>query len=160
MEKNVGHNEMIKMSYGKFFLMMLISLFIMYIVMFLNMDKLGHYHTSITRVYMSLLMVAPMGIVMMLLMGKMYHDRKLNTLIMGGSAVVFVLVLFALRSQTPVKDIQYMKAMIPHHSSAILTSKHADISDPEVKKLSQQIIESQEKEISQMEALIKRLQEK
>ena len=154
------HSEMMKMSYGKFFLMMLISLFIMYFVMFLNMDKLDHYHTSITRVYMALLMVAPMGIVMMLMMGKMYHDRKLNSLIIAGSAVVFVLVLFALRSQTPVKDIQYMKAMIPHHSSAILTSKHADISDPEVKRLSQQIIESQEKEIAEMESLIRKLQEK
>ncbi len=158
MEKHHEHSEKMKMSYGKFFTMMLISLFIMYFVMFLNMDKLEHYHTSTTRIYMALLMVAPMGIVMMLMMGKMYQDRKVNTLVIAGSVVVFVVVLLAMRSQTPVKDIQYMKAMIPHHSSAILTSKHADISDPEVKKLSQQIIESQEREIADMEAMIKRLE--
>lgn len=36
-----------------------------------------------------------------------------------------MVVLFALRTQTPIGDIQYMKAMIPHHSSAVMASKHA-----------------------------------
>lgn len=50
-----------------------------------------------------------------------------------------------------------MKAMIPHHSIAILTSKRADIQDPEVKKLADDIIKAQEKEIAEMKAMIKRL---
>jgi len=40
-----------------------------------------------------------------------------------------------------------MKAMIPHHSSAIITSKNANIKDPEVKKLSEEIIKSPEEEL-------------
>jgi uncharacterized protein (DUF305 family) len=70
---------------------------------------------------MALLMVAPMAIVMMLLMGKMYPDKKKNAFIIGGAIVVFAVTLAALRTQTPISDVQYMKAMIPHHSSAILT---------------------------------------
>lgn len=138
--------------------MMLISFFIMYLVMFLNMDKLGHYHTSLTRIYMALLMVAPMAIVMMTMMGKMYPDKKMNTGIIIGSVVLFAVILAALRTQTPIGDVQYMKAMIPHHSSAIMVSKHASIKDPEVKKLSEQIILSQEKEIAEMEAMLDRLE--
>ncbi|RYY00956.1 MAG: DUF305 domain-containing protein [Gammaproteobacteria bacterium] len=145
------------MSYGRFGLTMIVSFFIMYIVMFLNIDKAEHYHTSTTRIYMALLMIAPMAIVMMLMMGKMYANKRTNALIMIAGAVVFVLVLIGLRTQTPIGDIQYMKAMIPHHSSAIMVSKHANIKDPEVKKLSEQIIQSQEKEIAEMEAKIKEL---
>ena len=146
------------MSYGRFALTMIVSVFIMYIVMFLNMDQLEHYHTSTTRIYMAFLMVAPMAIVMMLMMGKMYPDKRTNALIMIAGAIVFILVLIGLRTQTPIGDLQYIKAMIPHHSSAIMVSKHANIKDPEVKKLSEQIIQSQEKEIAEMEAKINELQ--
>lgn len=155
-EKNIP--QMKGMPYQKFMVMMLLSFLIMYLVMFLNMEKLGHYHTSTTRVYMTLLMVAPMAVVMMTMMGKMYPDKRLNTGIILGSIVLFAVILAALRTQTPIGDVQYMKAMIPHHSSAIMVSKQAAIKDPEVKKLSEQIIQSQEKEIAEMEALLNRLE--
>ncbi len=89
---------------------MLISFFIMYFVMFLNMDKSEHYHTSATRIYMALLMVAPMGVVMMLMMGKMYPNKKYNTSIIIGSIIIFGGVLAALRTHTPIGDVQYMKS--------------------------------------------------
>ncbi len=157
MEENKNMHNMQGMSYKLFFVMMAISFFIMYLVMFLNMDKLDHYHTSATRIYMALLMVASMGVVMMLMMGKMYSNKKLNTGIILTSIVVFIIVLIGLRTQTPISDVQYMKAMIPHHSSAIMVSKHANIKDPEVKQLSKQIIKSQEEEIAQMEAILDRM---
>ncbi len=78
----------------------------------------------------------------------------MNTGIILGGIVVFGLVLAGLRTQTPIGDVEYMKAMIPHHSSAIMVSKHANIKDPEVKKLSEGIIASQEKEIAEMKALL------
>jgi uncharacterized protein (DUF305 family) len=156
-QENIMSNSQ-GMSYGKFMIMMLVSFLIMYLVMFLNMDKLNHYHTSATRIYMALLMVAPMTVVMMIMMGNMYPNKKTNTAIIIGSTVFFAIVLAALRTQTPISDVQYMKAMIPHHSSAIMVSKHANIKDPEVKKLSEQIIQSQEKEIAEMEAMLNRLQ--
>jgi uncharacterized protein (DUF305 family) len=157
MEQGKSMSAMQGMSYRKFIVMLLVSFFIMYFVMFLNMDKFSHYHTSITRIYMALLMVAPMAVVMMVMMGKMYPNKKINTGIVLAGIVVFIGVLAALRTQTPISDVQYMKAMIPHHSSAIMVSKHANLQDPEVKKLSEQIIQSQEKEIAEMETMIDRL---
>lgn len=145
------------MSYRKFVVMMIISFLIMYIVMFLNMEKIYHYHTSASRVYMTILMVAPMAVVMMIMMGKMYPNKKTNTGIIISGIIVFIVTLTALRTQTPISDVQYMKAMIPHHSSAIMTSKNANIKDPEVKKLSEQIIKAQEEEIAKMEAILKRM---
>ena len=144
-------------SYKMLSVMMIISFLIMYIVMFLNMDSIGHYHTSATRIYMAIMMVAPMAVVMMMLMGKMYPNKKKNTAIIITAIIVCSAALTGLRTQTPISDVQYMKAMIPHHSSAIMTSKHAHIKDPEVRKLADSIIASQEREIHQMETILNRM---
>lgn len=100
-----------------------------------------------------------MAVVMMAMMGKMYPNKKLNTAIIISGVVLFGIVLAGLRTQTPISDVQYMKAMIPHHSSAIMTSKHANIQDPEVRELADSIIASQEREITQMEAILRRMNE-
>lgn len=145
------------MSYGKFVSMMVISFCIMYGVMFLNVDDMDHIYLSLTRLYMSLLMVSPMALLMMAMMKSMYPDPKINRMIMAGAVLVFALALILLRTQTPIGDRQYMQAMIPHHSSAIMTSKHANLRDPEVKALSDSIIASQQREIEQMKRILERL---
>jgi len=151
----MGNSNYIKMA-----LMLILSFFIMYGVMFLNVDEVSHIYVSNTRCYMSFLMVSPMAVLMILMMRKMYANKKLNIIILSSSVVVFIVALSFLRNQTFVSDVEYMKAMIPHHSSAILTSKHASIKDPEVRDLADSIIASQEKEISEMKKAILRLSEK
>lgn len=145
------------MKYKTFALTMIVSFIIMYGVMFLNIDEADHFYISITRIYMALMMVSLMAIVMIGMMGKMYPNKKLNTGIMLGAVILFGLVLAGLRTQTPIGDVQYMKAMIPHHSSAIMVSKNANLKDPEVIKLSEGIIASQEKEIAEMKAILDRM---
>lgn len=144
-------------SYRKFALMLTLSLAVMYGVMFLNVFDTGHIYISLNRFYMALLMVSPMAVIMMSLMGRMYVNKKLNTAIVAGGTLVFILSLAALRNQAAVGDIQYMRGMIPHHSSAILTSTQANIKDPEVRKLADSIIATQEREIAQMKAVLKRM---
>src|SRR3546814_7149385 len=48
-----------------------------------------------------------------------------------------------------------MRAMIPHHSIAIMTSDRAQIRDPRVRKLADEIIEAQRREIAEMRYLIR-----
>jgi hypothetical protein len=157
MENTMNMEKRDKRMYRKLLFTLIISFVIMYGVMFLNVDEADHVYLSLSRTYMSLLMVTSMAIIMLLMMNKMYHDKKRNSIIITSSLIVFCLALVGLRTQTPVGDIQYMKAMIPHHSSAIMVSKRADLKDPEVKKLSEQIIKSQEEEITQMEHIIQRM---
>jgi endonuclease/exonuclease/phosphatase (EEP) superfamily protein YafD len=145
-------------NYQKFSLMLAVSFVIMYLVMFLNVDALSHIYFSLTRTYMALLMVSPMALLMLLLMPAMYKNKTFNRIIAISSIAVFVLALVFLRNQIPIQDEQYMKAMIPHHSSAIMVSKNADLKDAEVKKLSVQIIKSQEEEIMQMKEILKRME--
>ena len=137
--------------------MMLTSFIMMYGIMFLNIFEIDHLYFSTTRTYMALLMVAPMAISMLLFMWKMYGNKRKNFAIIGGSALVFLFSLYGLRTQMPINDIAWMRAMIPHHSSAILTSSNAKLEDPEVRKLADEIIIAQENEIAEMKALIERL---
>ncbi|MEN7982446.1 MAG: DUF305 domain-containing protein [Nanoarchaeota archaeon] len=147
-----------KNNYKKFLLILTLSFFIMYIVMFLNVYNLNHVYLSLTRLYMALLMVSAMSPLMLVFMKNMYKNKKLNKIIILISIFVFLLSLILLRIQVPIGDEQYIKAMIPHHSSAILTSQEANIKDPEVKILAEQIIEAQEKEIEQMKNILERLE--
>ncbi len=145
-------------NYGKFGMMLIISFLVMYAVMFFNVDKFDHVYLSITRAYMSLLMVTPMALLMLAMMPMMYNNKKINTVIVVASVAVFVLSLTFLRKQTFITDQQYMKAMIPHHSSAILVSQEANLKDPKLKELAEGIIRSQEKEIAEMKQLLAKME--
>ncbi|MBO3269209.1 MULTISPECIES: DUF305 domain-containing protein [Hymenobacter] len=145
--------------YPRFFLMLAVSFVVMYVVMYLNTYALDHVYFSLTRFYMTILMVTPMALIMLGFMRHMYQNKQRNLLIVAGSVVVFVAALTMVRSQTFVDDSRWMKAMIPHHSIAILTSERANIHDPEVRKLADNIIETQKREIGEMQQMLQRLKQ-
>ena len=146
-------------NYTKFALMLGASFVAMYITMYLNTYAIDHVYFSLTRFYMSCLGISTMALIMFFAMRNMYKNRKKNIVIIFGSIALFLAALGLVRVQAPiVGDVLWMKAMIPHHSIAILTSERADIQDPEVKKLANDIIKAQKKEIEEMKAMIKRLE--
>ena len=144
--------------YPRFFLMILISTALMLLLMYFNSYAFEHVFWSETRFYMAIYMGAMMAIVMLAFMLKNYNNSAMNVGIFIGSGLVFVLAVFLVRSQTTIQDTAWMKAMIPHHSIAILTSERAEISDPRVRKLADEIIKAQRLEIDEMKALIADLQ--
>lgn len=145
--------------YARFAGMIATSTVVMYVFMYLNTYSLGHVTFSETRLYMAILMGATMAVIMLFFMLHMLTNRKMNIGIIAGSVAVFVLALFLVRSQTTVEDTSYMKAMIPHHSIAILTSERANFSDPRVQELADEIIKAQRKEIEEMKKLIEDLED-
>lgn len=146
-------------NYTKFFLMLGLSFIAMYITMYLNTYEFDHVYFSLTRFYMVCLGTSTMAVIMWFFMRNMYVNKKKNIAILIGSFVLFAGSLGLVREQkSTVGDVLWMKAMIPHHSIAILTSGRADIKDPEVKKLAEDIIKAQKREIEEMKAMIKRLE--
>ena len=142
------------MSYTRFVAMTATSTLVMFGLMYLNTYAFDHVYFSETRAYMALYMGGTMAVIMLAFMLGMYARRGLNIAIFAGAALVFAVALFLVRSQTTVDDVSYMRAMIPHHSIAILTSERAGISDPRVRKLADGIIEAKRREIAEMQALI------
>ena len=132
----------------------------MFGLMYLNTYALDHVYFSETRAYMALYMGAAMAIIMLGFMLAMYTNRRLNLAIALGSVVVFVGALWLVRSQSTIGDVAWMRAVIPHHSIAILTSERAHITDPRVRKLADGIVEAQRREIAEMQALVSELEKK
>lgn len=140
--------------YVKFAAMIVTSAIVMFCLMYLNTYAWDHVFWSQTRLFMTFIMAAGMIVVMLSFMRNMYRDRALNIGLYAFAALLFAAGLFLVRSQTTVGDVAWMEAMIPHHSIAILTSERARISDARVRKLADDIIEAQRREIAEMKALI------
>ncbi|MXQ06958.1 DUF305 domain-containing protein [Alphaproteobacteria bacterium GH1-50] len=141
-------------SYPRFFAMIATSVVAMFVLTYANSWEFSHVFFSETRSYMVLYMGAVMAVVMLAWMWGMYDGAGKKAAILMGSALVFVVSLWLVRSQSTVDDVSWMKAMIPHHSIAILTSERANITDPRVRALADEIIAAQRREIEEMKRLI------
>lgn len=142
----------------RFAAMIATSTLVMFALMYLNTYALSHVEFSQTRLWMALVMGAAMALIMIGFMRDMYRNRMANIAIVAGGVAVFVVALWLVRSQQTVGDIAYMRAMIPHHSIAIMTSERAHIKDPQVRRLADGIIDAQVREITEMKGLIARLE--
>lgn len=144
-------------KYARFTAMIVTSTVVMFGLMYLNTYAVDHIYFSETRAYMALYMGGAMAVVMLLFMLSMYDNKRVNVAILVISGLLFVAGVWLVRSQATIADVAWMKAMIPHHSIAILTSERARISDPRVRKLADGIIEAQRREIAEMQSLIQEL---
>jgi hypothetical protein len=141
-------------AYRNFLLMIVTAAVVMFCLTYIDTYQFSHVWFSQTRLFMTFIMAGSMALVMLFFMRHMYTNRAANTAIVIGSIGLMALGLWLVRSQATVDDIAWMKAMIPHHSIAILTSERARIADPRVRKLADGIIETQRREIAEMESLI------
>lgn len=143
--------------YRNFILMIAVSATLMFGLMYLNTYQLSHVWFSQTRLFMTFIMAGSMALVMLFFMRHMYKHKQANVAIVVGSIALIGLGVWLVRSQATVGDVAWMKAMIPHHSIAILTSERATIADPRVRRLADDIIDAQRREIGAMEVLIRDL---
>ena len=152
--KEKGHKEK-QGNYLKFLAMIGTSMLVMYFLMDLNSYQIiDHFWFSETRLFMDMIMGAAMIVIMLAFMLGMYRNRTANIALFVGAALLFVLGLWLVRSQATVTGVDYMEGMIPHHSIAILTSERAQIEDPRVRELADEIIDAQRREIKEMAWLI------
>ncbi len=133
---------------------LIVDFVIMYLVMFTMIATLGHFWNNINTFYMTLMMVAPMAVVMLVAMPSMFPDRRANVALGIAAALVFAGAFYAMRDQSGVGNTQFLRSMIPHHSGAILMCREASVDDPRILDLCRRIIDSQQKEIAEMEAIL------
>jgi uncharacterized protein (DUF305 family) len=143
--------------YARFALNMVLSLIAMYLVMFSMVDGRGDFRNNLNTLYMALTMVAPMGILMLAMMGRMYQNKRLNLALYVGFVILFAAAFTGTRTQAFIGDRQFIASMIPHHSGAILMCREAGLADQELVKLCRTIAEGQRAEIEQMKAIRARL---
>lgn len=144
-------------NYRRLVLMSVLSFGAMYVLMFAMVDSLAHVYANINQFYMAALMTAPMAILELLLMGRMYRDKRLNALFLAVTIVVLVGSYVGIRQQALISDRQFLRSMIPHHAGALLMCENARLQDPGIVELCRSIRASQQAEIDQMKAILKRL---
>ena len=144
-------------NYINLSIMTAIHFVIMFIVMYAMVDIFDHVYFNINKVYMAALMTSPMIVIEILMMKSMYKKKTLNAVLLIGAFVIFIAVFLFIRTQTAVGDKQFLRSMIPHHSSAILMCDEAGITDPEIKTLCDSIKAAQIREIEQMQSILERL---
>jgi len=154
MPENVRHEG--RGAYRALAIEMAIDFLIMYFVMYTMIATVAHLYLNVNNLYMTLMMVAPMTIVMLVGMRSMFPSKRMNLTVGAAAAFVFVASFAAMRTQAAVGDEQFLKSMIPHHSGAILMCERASLTDPEIVRLCEQIVRSQRREIAQMEAMLAR----
>jgi hypothetical protein len=146
MQHASGHTH----PYQRLFLMSLLSFVSMYILMYAMVDVFGNVYPNINQVYMAGLMTAPMVVIELMLMGAMYPNKSWNiaigliTIVLGSMCFIFI------RQQVGVGDISFLRSMIPHHASALLMCEHAELEDPGLVELCQNILTGQQAEIEFM----------
>lgn len=142
--------------YRKLALTLSINAVLMFFITYAMIDTVDHFHVNINRVYMSLMMVAPMAMLMLFVMRSMYTDATLNSILYAVFAVLFIASFALARTQTPVGNEQFLRSMIPHHSSAILMCEQSAITDREIITLCEEIVKAQKEEIAQMKNILQR----
>lgn len=143
--------------YSKLLIMSVLSLISMYILMYSMVNVFDNVYNNRNKFYMAVLMTAPMVVFEVLLMKAMYQNKTLNTIIIIGSVAALAIFFLFIRQQTAIYDKQFLRAMIPHHSSAIVMCQQAELTDVEIQDLCRSIIESQQQEIDQMKEIMQRL---
>ena len=142
--------------YMKLFLMVGVSFAAMYVLMYSMVNAYANVYNNVNQFYMAGLMAAPMVAIELLVMGVMYANKKLNSVLIAASLLAAAACFFGIRRQGAVSDEQFLRSMIPHHAAAILMCQEASITDSAIKELCGNIVTSQQEEIDQMKGLLQR----
>jgi hypothetical protein len=158
-----GNEQMKGGHYGRLLAMTAAAFLVMYGLMYSMVDRFGDVYNNVNQAYMAGLMAAPMVIIELALMWNMYPKRGFNVALLGIAAIAGVTFFFLIRQQVAVGDREFVKSMIPHHSAAILMCRQAPITDGELRNLCNGrngIVETQDREIRQMKAILQRLSDR
>ncbi len=150
------HSDMKQGHYCGLAVEIVLDFIVMYFVMYTMIATLAHFRFNLNNVYMTLMMVAPMTVIMLVSMRSMFPSRRINLAVGAAAILVFALSFVGMRTQAGIGNAEFLRAMIPHHSGAILMCEQATLTDPEIKALCGDIVASHRKEIAQMEALLAR----
>ncbi len=137
--------------YVRLAMMMAASFVAMYVLMYAMVNVAGNAVPNVNQAYMAGLMTAPMLIFELILMDSMYPNKTANRILVVVGLVALGMFWWAIRSQAVVRDNQFLRSMIPHHAGAILMCENAELRDPELLSLCENILKSQQSEIDFMQ---------
>ena len=144
--------------YLRLLLMAVLHFIAMYFLMYAMVDRANNVFLNLNNLYMAAIMTTPMLVFELILMWQMYGNKKILAAVFAGSVAVFVVAFLFIRQQVAIGDEQFLRSMIPHHAGALLMCEEADVKDPRILELCEQIRESQQREIDLMKTLLEEIE--
>lgn len=131
-----------------------ISYVVMWAIMYSRVNAWDNVFLSLNQVYMAGLMVSAMLLIMLIVMGSMYKNKKFNIVLLILGTALVIIFLSLIRTQAGVGNQQFLRSMIPHHAAAILVCQQSSITNPRIEELCTEIVQTQKEEIAIMKALM------
>lgn len=144
-----------ELSYSLRFMMIGSFVIQMFLMSFIMTNSYQNITFSVGKFYMSVIMALLMGLLEIFMFD--FHMRSLSLTYYLILFFVLTIFIYLYRNQVYIDDKNYLEEMIEHHSMAILTSNEIlqKTDTDRVKKLAENIITTQEKEIEYIKELIK-----
>jgi len=113
-------------------------------------NSIVDFTNSLGKIYLSFLM----GLTMVF--SQIFMDTNIYPLFYIILFIFILIFIYLYRTQTFIGDKEYLSDMIEHHSMALLTSDQIlqKTKNRKIKKLANQIMETQRKEIKEMKDLL------
>ncbi len=140
--------------YRQLVMMAVIHFAAMYVLMYAMVSSIEDVIPNNNNLYMAALMTSVMLLVEVVLMRSMYPVASYNAVVIAAGVLLLIGPFAMIRKQATIDDTQFLKSMIPHHSGAILMCREATVTDPRIRDLCRRIVDSQEREIEEMETLL------
>ena len=152
--RDSGHSGMAQDGdhYRRLLAMVVLSYVAMYVLMYAMVNALDNVFNNVNQAYMAGLMAAPMLLIELALMSRMYRNRVANAALAVGAVVVMLFCWLGIRQQVAVSDQQFVRSMIPHHAGAILMCRKNRLADPDLQRLCRDIVRSQQSEVDFMKS--------
>jgi len=126
--------------------------------MAVSVYRIDDFYFSKGLLYSAILMAASMCVLEVVIMG--YYSKKIDASSLIGFTVLTIVMIWMIRRQFGIRDRDYLKEMITHHSAALTTSRRISerTENTDVLVLARNIIKTQEREIALMKDLLKTAQ--
>jgi hypothetical protein len=117
-------------------------------------ERAEHIHVSADHLYLALMAIAPIGILLLFLLGELFPSKKMNYGLGAAFAVVFVGAFVGARTQAGVSESDFAGAMISHHSHAVTRCGNASLKDPRLIAFCERMTTRNRAEIAELENIL------
>jgi hypothetical protein len=144
-----------ELTYSLMFMMIGSFIIQMFVMSFIMTNSLSNITFSMGKFYMSVIMTLLMGLLEVLMFD--FYMKTISASYYLSLFLMLTIFIYIYRNQVYIEDKDYLSEMIEHHSMALLTSEEIlqNTKSERVKRLAENIISTQEKEIEYMRQLLK-----
>ena len=150
----IGRRRMRERPYMRLALLLVLGVAILCAAGYALVETTDHIHFSPNQLYVALMAMAPIGVLLLFLLGEAFPDRRVNAGLGAVFALVFLGAFTGARTQAGIGDGAFPGAMISHHSQALAACRNRNLKDPRILAFCARMTADRRAEIAELEAIL------